>query len=75
MSALDNTPMLDLGAPRTDGVCPVLICAGQAVVTSTEVPESSRAVQIDPALELGRGQRKNGGLIPRFETDGSAYVA
>jgi len=66
MSALDNTPMLDLGAPRTDGVCPVLICAGQAV--STDAPEDSRAVQIDPALELGRGQRKNGGLIPRFET-------
>ncbi len=66
MSALDNTPMLDLGAPRTDGICPVLICAGQSV--SAEMTDVSRVVEIDPALDLGRGRRTNGGLVPRYET-------
>ena len=34
MSGSDNTPMLDFGAPRHEGVCAVLICAGQAVATA-----------------------------------------
>jgi transcriptional regulator with PAS, ATPase and Fis domain len=58
--------MLDFGAPRHDGVCAVLICAGQAVATA--MMEGVRAVEINPALELGRGRSRTGGPIPRFET-------
>src|SRR6185295_14361910 len=66
MSGLDNTPMLDFVAPRTDDVCAVLICAGQAVATTGTA--GVRAIEIKPALELGRGRAKTGGPIPRFET-------
>jgi len=66
MSGLDNTPGLDFSAPRPDGACPALICAGQAVVTHPT--DGVRVLEIGPALELGRGQSKTGGLIARFET-------
>jgi transcriptional regulator with PAS, ATPase and Fis domain len=59
--------MLDFGAPRNDSVCPVLICAGQAV--STASTDRVRTIEINLALELGRGMsRTGGGIIPRFET-------
>ncbi|MES1205058.1 MAG: sigma 54-interacting transcriptional regulator [Pseudomonadota bacterium] len=43
-----------------------MICAGQAVVTHPT--DGVRVLEINPALELGRGQSKVGALIPRFET-------
>jgi transcriptional regulator with PAS, ATPase and Fis domain len=66
MSAPETTPMLSLGARRSDGVFPILICAGQAIATPSS--DGARALEIDPALELGRGPAP-GGIVPRFETD------
>jgi DNA-binding NtrC family response regulator len=66
MSGHDNTPMIDFGARRDDDSCPILICAGQSAATAKT--DGARIIEINSAIELGRGQTTGGGLIRRFET-------
>lgn len=62
MSGSENTPTLDFGAAPSSRPCLALICAGQAVVTSST--DGVRVLEVNPVLELGRGQSTTRGVIP-----------